>query len=167
MINILKKFFSKKRILILVGGNISKIEAFSEPAKELGLDVTLASFSDINFSSDYPLRLKIGDVDVKNFDVIYFRMVGRRLEEATLVANYAVANRVKIVDKLYEKSLFIPLSIIKSLEMHKLISAGLPIPKTIFGTLAFLEKNYPRLLTFPFVIKSNNTYTVKYIKSPI
>jgi hypothetical protein len=41
--------FGKKRILIIVGGNIEKIGSFSSALMDLPIDLTLASFTDLNY----------------------------------------------------------------------------------------------------------------------
>jgi len=83
----------KKKLLILTGGPKKKLDAFVEPAKDLGLAVTLASFADLTFllSKQSPkIVLKVKDQSLAEFDLIYIRMVGKRLEDATLVVNFAV-----------------------------------------------------------------------------
>jgi glutathione synthase/RimK-type ligase-like ATP-grasp enzyme len=129
-----------KKILILTSGNVSKLEGF--------LDVDKASFSDIWFDSKTK-DLKIKTKDLKTYKAIYFRMVGKSLEVATLVADYARKNNIKIVDKVYADSKLLPVSLGKSLELRRLIKACIPIPKTVFGRLD--------VLPFPFVVKSTTS----------
>lgn len=130
------------QILILTSGNVSKIEEFKD--KE---GVTLGSFSDINYSSDSS-SLNFKDKDLKNFNAIYFRMVGKSLEIATLVSDYANKNNIKVVDELYSNSLLMPMTLAKSIEMRKLYEAGIKIPKTVFGDFGKLD--------FPFIVKSTS-----------
>lgn len=131
------------KILILVSGNISKLDGFKDQE-----GVTLASFKDVCYiSDDDKLFLRSGE-DIKDFNVIYFRLVSKSLEVATLVANYAVKNNIKLVDELYSNSLLLPMSLGKSIEMRKLQQAGIRIPKTVFGDFSKLE--------FPFVVKSTS-----------
>ena len=129
-------------ILILTSGNISKLDNFK------GRDgVTLGSFSDINYSSDSPDLYHKSDI-LNQFSIIYFRMVGKSLEIATLVANYAVKNNIKLVDSMYSNSLLMPISLGKSLEMFKLQEMGIKIPHTVFGSFDGLE--------FPYIVKSTS-----------
>jgi len=132
----------KNKILILTSGKVSKLEGFN------GGNLTKGSFDDVWFSSDNK-NLMINEEDIKNFDLIYFRMVGKSLEIATLVANYAVKNGVKIVDKMYEKAHLMPLNLAKSIETKKLIEADIPMPKTVFGKFNHLP--------FPFIVKSTSS----------
>jgi len=148
-----------KKILIIVGGPKGKLDPFSQASENLGLDVTLASFSELEFFSkeiDGKFILKVQGKDVSWYDLIYIRMVGKRLEEATLLANYVSKGRVRIIDSLYEKSLLMPLSLSKAMEMKCLIEAGIPIPKTLFGNLKAIAQKGEALLSFPFVIKSTS-----------
>ena len=141
------------KILIIAGGLVKKLDDFIEPAKDLGLDVTLSSFYDINFSSDEPSILRVGDQDLADFDVVYIRMVGKRLETATLLVNYLKEKNIKIVDSAYQTASLIPSTISKAVELSKLIENNIPVPKTIFGRLSFLAKQGAKDFGFPFVIK--------------
>lgn len=128
-----------KKILILSSGNKDKLIDFKEEY------VDLASFNDINFTSEEK-DLFVGDKNLKEFKLIYFRMVGKSLEIASLVANFARENRIKIVDKMYSKSHLLPISLGKTLEMRQLVKSTIPIPKTVFGDFNKLK--------FPYVVKS-------------
>ncbi len=130
------------KILILTSGNVAKLDEFKK------FDgVVVASFRDVNYSSD-STELRIMNYELRNFEVIYFRMVGKSLEIATLVANYAVKNGIKLVDEMYSNSLLMPISLGKSLEMFRLQEMGISIPKTVFGTFEGLD--------FPYIVKSTS-----------
>ncbi len=143
-----------KKILIMAGGPIRKLDAFSQAAKKLDVDLTVASFADVNYKTGGKYRLFVGERDIAEFDLIYFRVVGKRIEDATLVASYAKEHGVRLVDKLYKDSLLLPSSISKAAETAKLIAAGIPMPKTFYGSLEYLGRTAPGELGFPFVIKS-------------
>lgn len=131
------------KILILTSGSVKKIIDFA--GRE---GVTLASFNDVCYSSDDKRLILKGGVDLKEFSVIYFRMVGKSLEIATLVTEYAVKNGVKIVDSMYEKAHLLTVSLGKSIEMRMLYEAGISIPKTVFGDFSGM--------TFPYIVKSTS-----------
>lgn len=130
------------KILMLTSGNISKLDDFRDKD-----GITLGSFSDINYNSDSD-DLKFKETSLKEFQVIYFRMVGKSLEVATLVANFAIKNNIKLVDELYSNTNLMPMTLAKSIEMRKLYEAGIRIPKTVFGDF--------RKLQFPFIVKSTS-----------
>lgn len=144
---------------------MKKLDAFEEAAKNLQAELVTASFSEVNFKSDSG-SLFVGEVDVKSFDLIYFRIVGKRLEDATVVANYARQNGIKIVDRVYNDSLLMPSSISKAMEEFKLIKAGIPMPRTIYGSLKYLRKEAPASLGFPFVLKSTTGKKAREVWAP-
>jgi len=148
-----------KRILILAGGKVNHLAAFSKEGSSLGLSLTVASFSDLEYDfkgTDKEFAIKIGREDLAVFDVIYFRLVGKRLEDASIVADYAKGRGIKIVDKIYQKSQFIRLPLTKGLETKLLFEQRLPVPRTLFLSLREMIKKAPMLLGFPFVIKGTN-----------
>lgn len=128
-------------ILILTSGKVLKLDSFPDT-------VDKASFDDVWFDSQSN-DLRIMNIDLRIYKTIYFRMVGKSLEVATLVADYAIKNNIQIVDGIYTKSNLMPPSLGKSIELRKLIKANVPIPKTIFGKLDELS--------FPYVIKSTTS----------
>lgn len=129
-------------ILIITSGNVNKIADFEREG------VTLASFNDISYTTDdMKLTLPSG-ADVKDFKIIYFRMVGKSLEIATLVADYAKQNGIQIVDEMYETTHLLPISLGKALEMRRLNEKGIRIPKTLFGDFS--------KLSFPYIVKSTS-----------
>ncbi len=149
----------RKKILIIVGGGTKHLSTFGLEGRKLGIDVTLASFSDLEYDfkgTDKEFAITVSGKDLANFDVIYFRLVGKRLEDASIVANYAKGKRIKIVDKIYKKSQFIRLPLTKGLETKLLFEQGLPVPRTLFLSLHEMAKKAPELLGFPFVIKGTN-----------
>lgn len=146
-----------KKLLIFAGGPVSKLGPFVEVAKKLNINLLTASFSNLIYKSyEGKYRLFVGGKDIADFDLIYFRVVGKRLEDATLVANYAKENHVRVIDRLYTNSLLVPSSISKATEIAKLIKAGVPMPKTIYGSLEYLVRVAPENLGFPYIIKSTS-----------
>ncbi len=147
-----------KKILIITGGPVKKLDAFIAPSRELGMDVTLASFYDLNFraESEGGVVFRIKDEDLANFDLVYLRVVGKRLESATALVNYLVERGIRVVDRVYEKSLFIPSTLSKSQEYIRLVKNGISTPKSLFGSLYYLRDFGEKYLGFPFVIKSTS-----------
>lgn len=134
-------------LLILTSGNVSKIAEFKDVEVSNGDNITLGSFLDINYSSDSN-DLFFKNNSLKSYDVIYFRMVGKSLEVATLVADFANKNNIKLIDELYSNTLLMPMTLAKSIEMRKLYEAGIRIPKTVFGDFSKMQ--------FPFIVKSTS-----------
>lgn len=156
-----------KKILIIAGGSEKKLAAFLDAAKDVpGVSVTTASFSNLSYQSGSPFKLLVKGIDVATFDTIYIRVVGKRLEDATVLARYAKEHHVRIVDKLYEKSHLMPESLGKSIELYMLISRGFPVPKTYFASIHEIVKNGHTLLGFPFVIKSTKGQKAREVWAP-
>lgn len=149
-----------KQILILTGGTAKKLDLFKEPIERLGLGVTLACFYDLHYiSTDKNKKgmvIRMGINDLTDFSLIYIRMVGKSMEEATLVVNYARDHNIKVIDRVYDAAVFIPSTISKAMEMQKLIDADISIPKTLFASLAKLKILGPQEFDFPFVLKSTS-----------
>jgi glutathione synthase/RimK-type ligase-like ATP-grasp enzyme len=158
---------NQKKILVIVGGNVNKIAGFEEAGRSLGLNLVTASFSELRFDNlNGKFNLRIGEHDASDFDVVYIRMVGKRLEDATILVNYAKAHNIKIVDRLYQEAYLMPLSLIKSMETMKLIENGISVPKTIFGRLSYIAEVGGEHLGFPFVIKSTVGRKAREVWSP-
>lgn len=156
-----------KKILAIVGGPVRKLDPFIEASKRLEVDFTPASFSDLSYKSyEGEYKLLVKGQDIAEFDVIYIRVVGKRIEDATLLSNYAKEHNVKVVDRLYGDSLLLPSSVAKSIETAKLIKSRVPIPKTIYGSLDYLREVAPQELGFPFVIKSTTGKKAREVWAP-
>ncbi|CAN5348959.1 RimK family alpha-L-glutamate ligase [soil metagenome] len=154
------------KILVIVGGKKRKLNDFKEAAKNLDVDVKLASLSELNYASSSPYKLKIGASDVADFKLIYIRVVGSHLEDATLLANYAKEKGIKVVDSLYEEAHLMPSSLGKSIETAKLIKAGISMPKTFFGSLTNIVSKAKEEFGFPFVVKSTTGKKAREVWSP-
>ncbi len=155
-----------KKILILTSGKKSKLRAFKLSQRDLSLDLTTASFNDVYFDSGNREVFLKGRTNLKAFNVIYFRLVGKSLETAALVAEYAKRNRIQIVDKVYTKSQVFPVTQSKTQEMKSLSDAKIPIPKTFFGSLTQIIKKSKETFGFPFVIKSTSGSRGREVYSP-
>ncbi|EKE05021.1 MAG: alpha-L-glutamate ligase [uncultured bacterium] len=140
---------TNNKILILTSGNVDKLEEFKNFE-----NVVVGSFLDINYNSDSN-DLKFKETSLKEFQVIYFRLVGKSLEIATLVANFALRNDIKLVDKLYSNTLLMPISLAKSIEMRKLYESGISIPRTVFGDFSSMQ--------FPYIVKSTSGQKAKEV----
>lgn len=155
-----------KKILILTSGKKSKLTPFKLSIRDLKIDLTTASFDDVYFDSTSPDLMLKGGVKISGFSLIYFRLVGKSLETASLVADYAKKKRIQIVDRIYQKSQVFPITLSKAMEMKSLSEALVSIPKTFFGSLAQIAKSCPLVFGFPFVIKSTSGSRGREVYSP-
>ena len=144
-----------KKILVLVGGGTKHIQPFLEAGEKLGVEVVLGSFNNLHYTLDNERPKEFCDFrDLSGFDVIYFRLVGRRAEDAALAAQYAKEHNVKVVDQVFHRGYsYLPLK--KSLEMALLVENGIPLPKTYFGTLKQIGEKAQEIVGFPMAIKGS------------
>jgi ribosomal protein S6--L-glutamate ligase len=142
------------KILVIVGGGKKHLASFIREGKKLGCKIKTASFSELEYRTGKgnPV-LNIGGDDLASFSLIYIRLVGKRFEDVALLADYARQKKIIIVDRIYEKSLYIRLPLAKSLETKLLVQAGVPVPKSYFANLTKIKENGPEIFGFPFVIK--------------
>jgi len=155
-----------RKILILTSGSKRKLVPFKLAGNKKNTPLVTASFGDVVYeSTDTGLYLKSGE-DIADFSLIYFRLVGKELETASLVADYAKKNSVKIVDKIYTNSQVFPVTQSKAQEMKDLSDNGVQIPKTFFGSLREIAKKSPKIFGFPFVIKSTSGKKGKEVYLP-
>jgi RimK family alpha-L-glutamate ligase len=151
------------KVLIFYAGKKNHLQQFAEAAKKRHLPVKIATYTQLNFQSDHP-GLRVGEEDLRNFDLIYLRLVGQHREELTLIADYAKKHHISLVDKILETG---SIDRKKSFEIRKLVEAGLAYPKTIFARLERLESKGEKEFSFPFIIKrtdgkqGKNVYLVR------
>jgi RimK family alpha-L-glutamate ligase len=142
------------KILVIVGGGTRHIEPFVKEAKELGVSLLAASFSDLEYlTDDKKVVLKVKGEDIASFSVVYIRLVGKRFEEVSLLVNYCRQHGIRVVDRVFEREDLIRVPIPKSVEAKLFIEAGIPVPKTYFGTLDNIREKAPKIFGYPFVIK--------------
>lgn len=143
-------------VLVITGGGKEHLRPFLEVGQKFGVNVYIASFSDLSyFISGRAGKFVLSCLgkDVSWFDVVYIRLVGRRHEDVALLVRYAKQRGVRLVDGVYQKSRFSFFPLPKSLEMKELGDAGIPVPPTLFGSLDLISKLAPKKFGFPFVIK--------------
>ncbi len=155
-----------KKILVITSGKKRGLAAFKLSKRDLNVDITTASFDDIYFDSESSDIFLTGGVKLTDFKVIYFRLVGKSLETAALIAEYAKKNRIQIFDKMYKKSQVFPITQSKAQEMKSLADAHVSIPKTFFGSVSEIAKKGPLMFGFPFVIKSTSGRKGREVYSP-
>ncbi len=145
---------TKSRILIIAGGGKKHMSPFEKAAEELGANVKIASFSEVEYlSKGGKVELLIDGEGLGAFSTIYIRLVGKRFEDAALLVSEARKKGITIVDTIYQKSQFIRLPLAKSLETKLFFESGIPTPKTYFASLKKIKAEAPKIFGYPFVIK--------------
>lgn len=156
------------KILVLVGGGIGKHALFAEEAKKLEVDLKVSSFSRLEYllSSGNPVEVKIDDVPLEYFDLIYIRLIGKRKEDVGIVVNYAKDKGIKIVDEIYKDTRTFAVPLPKSIEAKLFFEAGINVPKTYFARLKKIKEEGPRIFGYPFVIKGTAGKQGRAVWSP-
>lgn len=146
---------TRKRILVIVGGGTRHLAPFVAYAKKQKVSLQIASFAKLsyNIGKEGEQRLLAGRRDIGEFDLIYIRLAGKRIEDASLLVKCASAKGIKIVDRFWQKRFLTRLPFPKSLELKILAEAGIPIPPTMFAKLAVIAQRAALTFGLPFVIK--------------
>ena len=150
------------RIAVFFGGEINEhLAAIRSAAEKLKVDLELISFSRVLFdtadgevliqgesSDDAPAR------KADEFDVVFFRMVGKYWEEIALLTDSLRRSGVRVVDPVVRAGN--PFANRKAHQMLALSSAGLPVPRSIYGSLPWLcEEAKHGLFPFPLILKGS------------
>lgn len=157
----------KKNILILTGGGKKHLESFRAFDKEFGVKVTTASFSDVTYITEgNKTKISVGKKELSKFDVIYIRLIGKRHEDAALLADYITSHNIPLVDSCLTKFPIFPLTQSKAQEMRLLHDANIPVPKTYYAKLKNIRENGAKKLGMPFVIKRTDGKKSNAVWSP-
>ena len=145
---------NNKKILVIVGGGVKHISPFYDAANQLGADVTCASFSGLEYEAlGNDVTVKVNGEDLADFSLVYLRLVGKRYEDAALLAYCCRGKGIRLIDAVYESDGILRIPVPKSIEVKLLKDANIPVPKTYFGRMKMIRKNAAEILGFPFVIK--------------
>lgn len=156
-----------KNILIITGGGKKHLDGFKSFDKEFGVKVTTASFSEVSYITEgQETKILVDSKDLKDFDLIYIRLIGKRLEDASVLADYITSHNIRIIDSCLTKLPIFPMTQSKAQEMRLLYDANISIPKTIFANLKTIREIGPKKLGMPFVIKRTDGKKSNAVWSP-
>jgi len=128
------------KIAVFFGGKITKhLVLIRAAAKKLGVDLDLISYNSVYFETETG-KISLRNRDINDFEVVFFRTTGKHWEEVDLIVENLKINSPKtvIVDPIVEKGK--PSYACKAWQMLKLAEAGIPVPKTVYGSLWFLHE---------------------------
>ncbi len=143
-----------KKILILTSGLVKKLDGFVDASKDTEMEVHLGSFYDISYDSNYG-KVRFQEHDLADYDLLYFRLVGKSLETAALVSEYAKSKGIKLVDDVYETSHVLVTSVSKYLEYYRLADK-VNIPPTYFARVSRIRRLCGTKLGYPYIVKSTS-----------
>lgn len=142
------------KLLVIAGGGTGHLAPFASAGDKLGVDVVVASFSDLEFDTA-SAKASVKGTQIDEFDSVYIRLVGEASEKAAFLAKYCLDAGIDLHDRAFA-GFTIPVPLPKSTEAQILSKAGVPVPKTYFGSLAQILETAPDMLGYPFVIKGTN-----------
>lgn len=164
---------TRAEILVLFGGGISPhLQSIRQELKKLGHEALFGNYQQLVYrseSEDESAKLLWDGYDLKQFKIIFFRLIGARWELVTLINTYLKEKieqgKVKLIDPLtVSLKRYYGLKLAQNLALKR---AGLPIPQTVWGHLEKLRTEIPNQLGFPAVIKRSggshgeNVYLVR------
>ena len=149
---------NQTKIALFFGGKISQhLVLIKKAAKKLGVRLDLVSYNRVCFDTEN-LEVKIrenletgmekkikneGWLGISDYDVLFFRTTGKHWEEVNLIVESLKSKSRKsegrkpvVVDPLVLKGR--PSDACKAYQMIELKKAGIPVPRTIYGSLWYL-----------------------------
>ena len=148
----------KNKIAIFFGGKRGeKIEALVEAGRKLGVEVEAISYNEIYLDSEQKekgkmlLKLKSGK-NIKDYGVIYFKIVKHYREEAALIID-EVDDEVKIVDSILKRGR--PSDFCKIHQMKAMADNGLNVPRLVMGRLDYLREEAIKKFEYPLILKGS------------
>lgn len=147
----------------MVGGDTKDLEPFKKEAKNLGIDLVVDDFSNLEYlvEGDKVFEITISGIPLEEFNLIYIRLVGKRQENAYLLVNYAKEKNIKVIDEIFLEQQPVNIPLTKGLETMFLVQKGLPIPKTYFAKLKRFVEQGENLIGFPMVLKETTSQKSK------
>jgi glutathione synthase/RimK-type ligase-like ATP-grasp enzyme len=138
------------KIAVFFGGKISQhLVLVKKAAKKLGVSLDLISYNKICFDTEkreilirpnFVGESKINQFDnyknVNDYDVLFFRTTGKHWEEVDLILNSIKKEDMVVIDPLVRTGK--PSMACKAWQMLALKTAGIEVPKTVYGSLWYL-----------------------------
>lgn len=127
---------------------------FVEEGKKLSADVQLSHFTDLSLRTGKDNKstvVRAKGVDIKEFDLVFVRSVGKYHEEMTILADYCKTQGVKLLERALQQGNVDRDH--KSYEALRLLGAGLGYPKSYFSSPKKILSYLQREDRWPIVIK--------------
>lgn len=139
--------------IVVFGGNVkgSKFLELKEAAEKLGVDLELISYKQLSYETEIG-KILIDGKEMKDYDVYFFRNTKNYWEEVSLILDNIDKNKI-VVDPIVRSGR--PGDVCKAYQMLVLSQAGLPVPRSIYGSLGFLKREAVKRFEFPMIIKGS------------
>ena len=122
------------KIALFYGGKITRhLVMIREAARKLKVDLKLVSYNLVSFETETG-KVSLRGEDLNQFEVVFFRTTGKHWEEVDLVLKQL--KKEVVVDPLVKDGK--PSYACKAWQMMKLKESGIPVPKTVYGSLWYL-----------------------------
>ena len=148
----------KNKIAIFYGGKLtSRIEDLIKAGHRLGVIVEAISYDEVFLDTEIRdkdkvlVKLKSGK-DIRDYGVIYFKIVKHYREEANLIID-SVEKETRIVDAVLRRGR--PTDFCKIHQMEAMINDGLKVPKSIIGRLTYLRYEAIKQFEYPLILKGS------------
>jgi len=139
--------------IAVFGGNVagSKFLELKVVADKLGVELDLISFKELAFETETG-KVFLRNHEIGDYDVYFFRNNKTYWEETSLILDQLGEDKI-IIDPIIKRGR--QSDVCKAHQMVVLSQAGLPVPKTIYGSLKFLKKEDITKFEFPLIIKGS------------
>lgn len=139
--------------IIVFGGNVkgSKFLELKEAADKLNVDLELVSYKQMSYETENG-KILIDGKKIKDYDVYFFRNTKKYWEEVSLILDNIDKNKI-VVDPIVRSGR--PSDVCKAYQMLILSQAGLPVPRSIYGSLHYLKKIAVKRFEFPLILKGS------------
>lgn len=158
---------NRNRIALFFGGKVSQhLGMIKKAAKAEGVELDLISYNRVCFETNGPktaalIRGTLGNEDkrtsINDYGVLFFRTTGKHWEEVDLIINSIdKKNGPVVVDPIVKAGK--PDMACKAWQMMALARAGLPVPKTVYGSLGYLVTVMEGMrapFEFPVILKGS------------
>lgn len=143
-----------KKILILITEKEKFLGSFLSAAKKLKINFDIHFYSEVSIEyKENKLVIRVDEKDLKNYDLIFFRTIGSFVEIATLISEYCLEHKIKIIDPVFQYHG--PYIDRKSFEYIRLIDNKLPIIDSWFVSLEELNTLEEKII-YPCVVKKTD-----------
>ena len=139
--------------IAVLGTSVStpRFHELKNKAVRMGVELDLIPYNRMHFRTDTG-RMYLKNKDVNYYDLYFFRNSKDHWEEVSLITTMLNPNKI-VVDPVlaYGDNN----KVCKGYQMVVLSRAGLPVPKTIYGSLDYLENTAIREFNFPVILKGS------------
>jgi RimK family alpha-L-glutamate ligase len=139
--------------IAVFGGNVKgkKFLELKNEADKLGVFLDLISYKEMGFRTENG-EVFIVDKGINDYDVYFFRNSKKYWEEISLILDQLDKDKI-VIDPVVRRAR--PSDVCKAYQMLVLSQAGLPVPRSVYGSLNYLVNKEKDNFEFPMIIKGS------------